>query len=217
MQRYKSRFRPSTEQREDQHQSRQSRRRSTHLRKRIVANAASKQSEGKQQAQGAETGHHDVDVARPPVIRVMVVRHHQCPRGKRYEFPRDKESEGVVGENDQVHAGKKWRVERQHAPRRYLVLAVAHGKEARRGPPEIDDHKEESGKRIHAEMRADPGQSEFQSEGRRRTIAGEEVRDGRANDNKANGNTRRIHKVRCRRPTSPYAQQRYAEEREDAP
>ena len=42
----------------------------------------------------------------------------------------EQEGEGVVGEHDQVHAGEESRIERQHAPRRRLVPAVA---EAHRG------------------------------------------------------------------------------------
>ena len=65
----------------------------------------------------------------------------------------------------EVHAGQKRREERQHAPRRGFVPAVAEPIEARRRAAEIDDDEEERGQRIEAEMRADPGQAERQGEG----------------------------------------------------
>ena len=54
--------------------------------------------------------------------------------------------EGIVGEHDEVHAGEKRRIERQHALRRFLVTAVAEREQARRGAAEIDHDEEERGR-----------------------------------------------------------------------
>ena len=74
----------------------------------------------------------------------------------------DQEGEGVVGQHDQVHAGQKRRIEGQHPAGRLLVRAVADGKKAGAGAAEVDHGEKERGKRIDAEMRADPRQSEGQ-------------------------------------------------------
>ena len=68
------------------------------------------------------------------------------------------------GEDDEVHGGEEGREERQDAMRRRLVAAVAEAIEARRRAAEVDDHEEEGGKRIDAEMRAEPGQTERQGQ-----------------------------------------------------
>ena len=91
-----------------------------------------------------------------------MVRHHQRPRRQRHELPRDQEREGVVGEHDQLHAGEKGRIERQHALRRRFVPAVAEREQARARGAEIDHGEEERGERIDAEMRAEPRQAERQ-------------------------------------------------------
>ncbi len=78
----------------------------------------------------------------------------------------NEEGEGVVGEHDQVHAGQKERIERQHALRRLLVPAVAERVEARGGGAEIDHDEKERRERVEAEMRAEPGQAEGQRQSR---------------------------------------------------
>ncbi len=79
------------------------------------------------------------DLSGPPAwwwsIVVMVVRHHQRPGGQRHEFPGNKESEGIVGQHDQVHAGEKRRIEWENPTGRFLVLAISDGEKARAGAP----------------------------------------------------------------------------------
>ena len=116
------------------------------------------QAEGEQQSERAEARHDEIDIARPHILAQLVVRHDQCPRGQRHEFPGEEEGEGVVGNRDEIHAGKKERIERQHALRRMLVLAVTERIEARRRAAEIDDDEEECRERVQAEMRAEPRQ-----------------------------------------------------------
>ena len=91
-----------------------------------------------------------------------MMRHHQRPGGERHELPGHQEGEGVVGQDDEVHAGEEGRIERQHALRRFLVAAIAEREEARGRAAEIDDDQEERGQRVDAEMRAEPGQAERQ-------------------------------------------------------
>ena len=53
-------------------------------------------------------------------------------------------------------------IERQHPAGRFLVRAIADGKQARAGAAEVDHGEKERGERIDAEMGADPWQSEGQ-------------------------------------------------------
>ena len=80
----------------------------------------------------------------------MVVRHHQRPGGQRHELPGDEEGEGVVGQHDEVHAGEERRIEWQHAPRRFLVLAIADGEQARAAPPRLTTTRKNA---VSASMR----------------------------------------------------------------
>ena len=91
-----------------------------------------------------------------------MVRHHQRPRRERHELPGDQEGEGVVGEHDEVHAGEKGRIERQHALGRRLVPAIAERVEACARAAEIDHGEKERGERVEAEMRAEPRQADRQ-------------------------------------------------------
>ena len=125
-------------------------------RKGVAAVGPGEQAEGEQQRQRAEARHDDIDVARAQVLAQPVVRHHQRPGRQRHELPGEQEGEGVVGEDHQVHAGEEQRIERQHALRRLLVLAVAERVEAGGGAAEIDDDQKERRERVEAEMRAEP-------------------------------------------------------------
>ena len=162
MQRHQARLRAGAEEDQDQDQSGERGGRAAHLGERVSAAAAGEQSEGEQQAERAEARHDDVDVAGAPVLGIAVMRHHQRPGRQRHELPGDEEREGVVGQHDEVHAGQKRRVERQHPAGRLLVRAVAEGKEARAGAAEIGHGEKERGERIDAEIRADPWQAERQ-------------------------------------------------------
>ena len=88
-----------------------------------------------------------------------MMRHHQRARRERHELPRDEEREGIVGQDDEVHAGKECRIERQHAFGRFLVAAIAKREQARRGAAEIDDEKKKRREGINAKMRTQPGQT----------------------------------------------------------
>ena len=52
--------------------------------------------------------------------------------------------------------GEEQRIERQHALRRLLVLAVAERVEARGGGAKIDDDEKKRRERVEAKMRAEP-------------------------------------------------------------
>ena len=148
MQRHDAGLRAGADQRQDQGQRAERRRgmRGAHLREGIKAVGPGEQAEGEQQSERAEARHHQIDVAGAHVVGHAVVRHHQRPRGQRHELPGDQEGEGVVGEHDQRHAGEKGGIERQHALRRRLVLAVAEREQARARGAEIDHGEEEGGR-----------------------------------------------------------------------
>ena len=126
----------------------------------VLAFRTRQEAEGEQQSERAEARHDEIDIARPHVLAQLVVRHDQRPRRERHELPGEEEGEGVVGNRDEIHAGKKERIERQHALRRMLVLAVTERIEACRRTAEIDHDEEERRERVQTEMCAEPGQSD---------------------------------------------------------
>jgi hypothetical protein len=83
--------------------------------------------------------------------------HHERPGAERHEFPGQQERERVVRNDHKIHAGEERWKEREHAVGRRFMSAVAECIEARCGAPQIDDNEKKSGKRIDAEMGAEPG------------------------------------------------------------
>jgi len=69
----------------------------------------------------------------------------------------------MIGEYDDIHSGKKRRIERQHSSGLLLVLTVAECIKARGSGAEIDDDEKESRKSIDSKSRTDPGQPDGQS------------------------------------------------------
>jgi len=86
------------------------------------------------------------------------------PRHQRHELPGDEEGERIVGEHDQRHAGEESRIKRQYPPRRRLMAAIAEREQACARGAEIDHGEEETGERVEAEMRAQPGQADRQGQ-----------------------------------------------------
>ena len=134
---------------------------------RVAAIGPGEQAEGEQQRERAEARHDQVDVARANVAALAMMRHDQRPRGERHELPGGQEGEGIVGEDNKVHAGQEGWIERQHTQRRRLVLSAAKRKQAGGGGTEIDDGEKESRKRVHTKINAEPRQAERQRHGRR--------------------------------------------------
>ena len=134
MQRHHAGLRAGADERKHQHQRGQRRGwvRRAHRIEGVVAVGAGEQAEGEQQRQRAEARHQQIDVARPQIFALPVMRDHQRPGGERHEFPRHQEAEGVVSQHDEIHAGEISRIERQHALR-----ALPHGghSRARTGSP----------------------------------------------------------------------------------
>ena len=158
-----------------------------------------KEREGEKETQGPEARHDEVDVAGAQVLRLLVMRHDERPGGERHELPGEEEGEGVVGEDDEVHAGEERREERQDAHRRRFVLAMAERIEARRGAAEIDDGEKRSRERIEAEVRADPGQAERQCEPLGRCL---HLRKHCAERNERHREAGTVNEPRARRPAA---------------
>jgi len=133
MQRHEAGFRSGTEQREAKYKrgDRGGWRRGADRLERVAAVCASKRAECEQQRDRADARHHQIDVAGLDVVGIAMMRHHERAGGERHELPRHQEREGVIGEHNEVHAGKERRVERQHALRRFLVPAIAECEQAR--------------------------------------------------------------------------------------
>ena len=121
-----------------------------------TAGRTGEQTEGEEQRQRAEARHQQINVAGPRVLRLLMMRDDQRPGGERHELPGDKEAEGVVREDDNVHSGEERRVERQHPAGVLLVLAVPERIKARGSGAEIDDGEKESRQSINTKTRADP-------------------------------------------------------------
>ncbi len=138
---------------------------------------AGEKREGDEQRERAETGHHQVDIARARILVLAVVRHHQRPGGERHELPRQQEGIGVGGDQDEVHARKEGGEERQHALRIVFVTAIAERIEARCGGGEVHDDEKERRERIDMETRADPGEAQRQND--RLALAAERERADR--------------------------------------
>src|SRR5262249_51221390 len=116
-------------------------------------------------------------------------------------FPGHQKGERVVGQNDQRHAGEKRGVERQDPLRRSLVAAVAEREQTGARGAEIDHGQEEGGKRIKAQMRAEPGQSDRKRQTLRRSRS-EELRQRGRQRNNSDDNARAIDEA-ARRGRAP--------------
>ena len=167
VQRHQSGLGPGADQHEDQDDAGEGRRGGPDLGEGIAATTAGEQAEGQQQRERAEARHDDVDVTCAPVLGIGVVRHHQRPGRQRHELPGDEEGEGVVSQDDQVHAAEECRIERQHPAGRLLMLAIADGKQAGTGAAEVHHHQKERAERVHAVVRADPRQADGEPHRRR--------------------------------------------------
>ena len=74
-----------------------------------------KQAEAEQQRCRAEAGHDEVEIGGAARFRLLVVGEHEHPGGERHELPGEQEAEGVVGQQDEVHAGEERRKEGENA------------------------------------------------------------------------------------------------------
>ena len=133
-----------------------------HRIERIAALRARQQAETEQQRQAAEGRHDQIDEAGPRVSFLAMMRHHQRPGGQRHQLPREQKGEGVVGDHHQRHAGQEGGIERQDAFGMRLMPAVAEGKQAGAGAADADQDQEEPGQCVQPQVRADPGQPEWQ-------------------------------------------------------
>ena len=91
----------------------------------IPAVGARQQTEGEKQRERPEARHDQINVSCADVVADAVMRHDECPRRQRHEFPRHQKSERVVGEHHDAHAGEKRRIERQHPARGILMATVS--------------------------------------------------------------------------------------------
>ncbi len=80
------------------------------------------------------------------------MREHQRPGCERHEFPANQKCEGVICEENEIHAREIGREIRKDAQRRGFVPAIAEPVKARHGTAEIDHEQEERRQRVQAEM-----------------------------------------------------------------
>ncbi len=197
VQRHDAGLRSGADQRQNQNQRarRRGRRRCAHLGKGIGAVGAGEQAEAEQQRHRAEARHHQIDVAGAQIVGLAMMRHHQRPRGERHELPGHQKREGVVGEQGQRHAGEEGGIERQHALRRRLVLAIAQREQTRAQRAEIGHDQKERRQRVEAEMHAEPGNAERQCDllrgGSKQLRRRGNERDGRDDEASAVNDARR--------------------------
>ena len=128
----------------------------------VTSAGACQEAERKQKRQGAEARHQQVDVTRSCVVAVPMVSHDQRPGSERHELPGQQEREGVVGEDDQIHAGQKSREEWEHAAGRGFVPPVAEAVQACSEAAQVGDDQEQRAQRIQPEMRTEPRQADRQ-------------------------------------------------------
>ena len=114
VQRHEACLGAGADQREDQNGGRERGRGlgSTDVIKGIATVWSCQQPEGKQQGNGPEACHDQVEVACPHVVDDAVMRHDQRPGRQRHELPRHQKCERIIGEHDDVHAGEESWIER---------------------------------------------------------------------------------------------------------
>ena len=166
MQRHQAGLGAGAEQHQNQHQCRRIGRmlRGANGCKSVVSRRSRQQAEREQQRERAEACHHQIDVTGPGVAPFAMMRHDKRPRRQRHELPAQQIGEGVVRQHHEVHAGEKGGEKRKHAVRRGVMMAVAEAIETCRHPTQIDDHEEERGQCVEAEVRAKPRQTDGQDQ-----------------------------------------------------
>ncbi len=81
---------------------------------------------------------------------------------ERHQLPGEQEDEGVIGEDDQRHAGEEGGNERDHAGGLGFVASVADCVDAGAGASEADEHQKRGRQGIEPEIHPDPGQAQRQ-------------------------------------------------------
>jgi hypothetical protein len=123
----------------------------------VAARPCREQAEGQQQRQCAEARHQDVDVSRPPIVCIMMVREHERPRRDGLEFPGKQETEAIGGKHDEIHAGKEQGIDGEHPAWCGLVPPMTDGKQAGASTSQVDHQNKECRERVQAKIGAAPG------------------------------------------------------------
>ena len=131
----------------------------------VAAVGPGEQAEGEQQRERAEARHHDIDVARAHIPRSWSCAMTSAQDDSDMNSQANRKVKASSATTTRIMRGEEQRIERQHALRRPLVLAVAERVEAGGGAAEIDHDQEERGERVEAEMRAEPWQPDGQDQG----------------------------------------------------
>ena len=85
----KASLRPGAYQRKTKHESGEAGRNAArpHCGKSIAARGPGEQAEGEQQRHGPQSRHNNIDESGPCIVRLLMMRHHERPGGKRHELP----------------------------------------------------------------------------------------------------------------------------------
>src|SRR5690349_20669416 len=101
----------------------------------------------------------EVDVARAPIVRLVMLERHEEVGRQRHRFPRDHEEIGVVRDEYERHAREiRVRVESTHST---LMRAaeVAGGEERYAKRNAAEQQQEEAGERVDTHVKWEIGQS----------------------------------------------------------
>ena len=130
----------------------------------VVAAAPLEHAEGQQDADGADMGYQQVEVAGAADLREAVIRGDQEERGQGHGFPGHHEEIGVVGHHDKGHAGEEQVVlQALQARRRTLARAeITCGVDGNAGAGAAQQHQEQGRQAVQAQMEGQVGQAQGQ-------------------------------------------------------
>jgi len=131
----------------------------------VDAPSSRHQAEGRQQAEGAEGGHDQIDGSGMAAFLALMVRQHQQPGGQGHELPGHQKNESVIGDQHAIHAEQEQREQRRDPVRLLQMRHIAAAIQSGQGGGDVNDHQEEGRQAVEPEMRRHPGQAEGQGDG----------------------------------------------------
>ena len=138
--------------------------------KAVVAAAALQRAEAKQDRDRAEVRHQEVEIARAADLRVSMITGDQEVGRQRHRLPAHHEEVGVVGQQQQRHAGKEQVVVKALQPgRRAFAFAEVAAREQRHpGRHRTEQQQEECGQGVETGVERQVGQAQRQHSRQRR-------------------------------------------------